>query len=51
MQLNEVDINSVTKIKAPTTQPTPKNSNPLFTNPGNAPKGNPNGDGRKKIRV
>jgi hypothetical protein len=42
MQLNEVNIQDVTTIQGPKTAPTQKNSNPLFMNPRNAPKSNPN---------
>jgi hypothetical protein len=44
MQLNEVNIQDVTKIKGPRSAPAlaPKNSNPLFMNPGNTPKSNSN---------
>jgi preprotein translocase subunit SecA len=51
MQLNEVNIQDVTKIKGPKPTPAPKNSNPLFMNPGSAPKSNSKWGERKKIRV
>ena len=51
MQLNEVNIQDVTKIKGQKPTQAQKNYNPLFMNPGSAPKSNSKWGERKKIRV